>query len=123
MNTQRKRPVEREYTMLRVVTNGLHQTNRLIIVLWVVLACLGVYGLCLPQKKELMGLQNELASREAEAEEVREERDQLRQEVLWLNSDPDYLEIIARDRNDLFKDGETVYRIERKPARVPLDLE
>ena len=33
-------------------------------------------------------------------------------EVSWLKNDPTYLEAIARDRLDLMKEGETVFRLE-----------
>ncbi len=45
-------------------------------------------------------------------------------EVNWLKTDPTYLETIARDRLDLMKEGETVFRLEpaqsgkrKEPAR------
>ena len=36
-------------------------------------------------------------------------------EVELLKNDPPYLETIARDRLDMMKDGETVYRIDAAP--------
>ena len=33
-------------------------------------------------------------------------------EVSWLKNDPTYLEAIARDRLDLMKEGETIFRLE-----------
>jgi cell division protein FtsB len=38
-------------------------------------------------------------------------------EVNLLKTDPVYLETIARDRLDLMKDGETVFRIESAAAQ------
>jgi cell division protein FtsB len=37
-------------------------------------------------------------------------------EVDLLKNDPIYLETIARDRLDMMKDGETIYRIDPTPA-------
>ena len=39
-------------------------------------------------------------------------------EVNLLKTDPVYLETIARDRLDLMKDGETVFRIESAAAQA-----
>jgi cell division protein FtsB len=36
--------------------------------------------------------------------------------VNLLKTDPAYLEIMARDRLDLMKEGETVFRLEPAPA-------
>jgi cell division protein FtsB len=37
-------------------------------------------------------------------------------EVELLKNDPTYIETIARDRLDMMKDGETIYRIDPTPA-------
>jgi len=39
-------------------------------------------------------------------------------EVNLLKTDPAYLETIARDRLDLMKDGETIFRIESAAAQA-----
>ncbi len=123
MNSYRKRPVEREYVMLRAVTTGLQHTNKLALVLLAGLFSLGVFGLCLPQQKQLVDLEDDLRERQQVAALVEQERDQLRQEVLWLNADSEYLETVARDRNDLYHPGETVYRVERTAPSRPRSLE
>ncbi len=38
-------------------------------------------------------------------------------EVSWLKNDPTYLEAIARDRLDLMKEGETVFRLETRKRK------
>ncbi len=53
---------------------------------------------------------------------IKQRRDSLNRktrEISWLKNDPNYVEIIARDRLDLMKDGETIYRIEtpKPPAK------
>ncbi len=37
-------------------------------------------------------------------------------EISWLKTDPTYLETIARDRLDLMKEGETIFRLEPSKA-------
>jgi len=62
----------------------------------------------------------------ARAEELRaaneKERSLLAQhtrEVELLKTDPTYIETIARDRLDMMKDGETIYRIDPTPKPAP----
>ena len=38
-------------------------------------------------------------------------------EINWLKTDPTYLETIARDRLDLMKEGETIFRLEARARR------
>lgn len=64
---------------------------------------------------------NEMAKRleQEKAQLASEEllRRQREREVNLLETNPEYLEIIARDKLDLMKDGETIYRLEPgKPA-------
>ena len=50
---------------------------------------------------------------------IQKQRDLLAQhsrEVDLLKNDPTYIETIARDRLDMMKDGETIYRIDPAPA-------
>ena len=50
---------------------------------------------------------------------IQKERDLLAQhtrEVDLLKNDPTYIETIARDRLDMMKDGETIYRIDPAPT-------
>ena len=51
--------------------------------------------------------------------EIQKQRDLLAQhtrEVDLLKNDPTYIETIARDRLDMMKDGETIYRIDPEPT-------
>jgi cell division protein FtsB len=59
-----------------------------------------------------------------EIDQLRAQRDEQQmllakqtREVNLLKTDPVYLETIARDRLDLMKDGETVFRIESAAAQ------
>jgi len=47
--------------------------------------------------------------------QLQTQRDLLHKEYLRLRDDPDYLEIIARDRLDLHKPGETIFRFVDPP--------
>ena len=69
-----------------------------------------------PYKKLKMG--------ESDIDKLQQQRDEQQmllarqtREVNLLKTDPVYLETIARDRLDLMKDGETVFRIESAAAQ------
>jgi cell division protein FtsB len=52
-------------------------------------------------------------------DDIQKERDLLAQhtrQVDLLTNDPTYIETIARDRLDMMKDGETIYRIDPAPT-------
>lgn len=53
-----------------------------------------------------------LALLETNREELRGERAQLRQKLDLIQKDPDYLEVMARDRLQMQKDGEIILRFE-----------
>jgi cell division protein FtsB len=38
-------------------------------------------------------------------------------QINWLKTDPTYLETIARDRLDLMKEGETIFRLEARGGK------
>ena len=68
-------------------------------------------------KRKIRALQNQIANQEQVLH--RKER-----ELELLKTSPEYVEIIARDKMDLMKDGETIFRLDsnrRKssPSLVP----
>jgi cell division protein FtsB len=64
--------------------------------------------------RKLRALKEELARANALESHVQQERDQKRRDLNALRNDPAYLELVARDRLDLYREGEQVYRIEEK---------
>ncbi len=63
-------------------------------------------------KDDLAGLQKDLKVEELRLlQQQREER--------WLNENPEYVETIARDRLGVMKEGETILRLDEKPAASP----
>jgi cell division protein FtsB len=64
--------------------------------------------------RKLRALKEELARANALESHVEQEKDQKRRDLNALRNDPAYLELVARDRLDLYREGEQVYRIEEK---------
>ena len=86
--------------------------NRVLLTLLFLAVWLVIISLFVPPYKKLkIG--------EADIDKLQQQRDQQQallskqtREVNLLKTDPVYLETIARDRLDLMKDGETVFRVE-----------
>lgn len=55
---------------------------------------------------------SKLAQLEVSRDALRGERSQLRQKLDLIQKDPDYLEVMARDRLQMQKDGEIILRFE-----------
>jgi len=98
------------------VWNALNQVVALLIAL-----CLGalLFLLFLPEwnKLELMKRQRDELIRQKQTAEL--EQKQLEREVTLIKTDPEYVEMIARDKLDLMKEGETIYRLD-SPRRQPV---
>ena len=96
------------------VWQRLNSVLRVLLALALVLV---IVSLFLPQWKKL-------AQSRAEIDQLQEEVTQQKillarqtREVNLLKTDPTYLETLARDRLDLMKEGETIFRLEQPPAK------
>lgn len=89
-----------------------HFLNRLLVILVVLAGITLVISLFLPkiqQQREQTARYEELKK---QIETQRAITAQHTREVDLLKNDPGYVEILARDRLDLMKEGETVFRME-----------
>jgi cell division protein FtsB len=91
--------------------------NRVLRVLLVVAFWLVVVSLFLPRYKQLTQSRGEIDSLQAQVNEQKTLLGRQTREVNLLKTDSTYLETIARDRLDLMKEGETVFRIEQPSAK------
>ena len=99
---------------LRVQTTGIRVLNQCAFVALVLLGCVAVALLAVPEVKKLKHLEREKAYVEQQEVEALERRDQKTREVEAVRNDPEYLEIVARDRLNLHRKGEKVFRINRE---------
>jgi len=72
-----------------------------------------VYVLSLPEGAKLQELKQRLVDAEISEKVSDQANDRIKREITAFKSNPDYLEIIARDHLNLYKEGETVVRIVR----------
>ena len=90
--------------------------NSVLRVLLAVAVILVIVSLFLPLYKKRVQSQNEIDSLQNQVNEQKTLLARQTREVNLLKTDPVYLETIARDRLDLMKEGETIFRLEPPPA-------
>ena len=95
------------------VWQRLNSVLRVLLGLAVVLV---IVSLFLPLYKKRVQSQNEIDNLQSQVNEQKTLLARQTREVHLLTSDPVYLETIARDRLDLMKEGETIFRLEPPPT-------
>ena len=91
--------------------------NSILRVLLVLALVLVIVSLFLPQSKKLGQSRAEIEKLQGLVTEQKTLLARQTREVNLLKTDPTYLETMARDRLDLMKDGETIFRLEQVPAK------
>ncbi|MBA2243266.1 MAG: septum formation initiator family protein [Chthoniobacterales bacterium] len=92
------------------------QLNRILRGLLGVAFALVIISLFVPQHKKLTQSRAEIDDLQAQVTEQKMQLARQTREVNLLKTDPSYLETIARDRLDLMKEGETIFRLEQPPG-------
>ena len=90
--------------------------NSVLRVLLAVAVALVILSLFLPLYKKRTQSQNEIDNLQLQVNEQKTLLARQTREVNLLKTDPVYLETIARDRLDLMKEGETIFRLEPPPV-------
>jgi cell division protein FtsB len=94
-------------------TGGVwHSLNKLVLVLIVLCASVPIAYSFLPEvsKRKEQRQRIELLKRELERQKMQLAR--FEREEMLLRRDPEYAGLIARDKLDLMKEGETIYRLD-----------
>jgi cell division protein FtsB len=86
--------------------------NRVLGVLLILAVWLVIISLFVPPYKKLMQSRGEIDKLQAQVNDQKLLLARQSREVSLLQTDATYLETIARDRLDLMKEGETVFRLE-----------
>ncbi len=86
--------------------------NRVLGVLLVLAVWLVIISLFVPPYKKLMQSRGEIDKLQAQVNDQKLLLGRQSREVSLLQTDATYLETIARDRLDLMKEGETIFRLE-----------
>ena len=96
-------------------TQSLRKLNVVSFYVLLIFACLGVIATCLPEFRSLQSSEEELAKVIADELALNSRVDQQLREYRALEQDPYFLEVYGRDRLDLYKQGERVFRFSREP--------
>ena len=89
--------------------------NSILRVLLLLALVLVIVSLFLPQSKKLTQSRTEIEKLQGLVNEQKTLLARQTREVNLLKTDPTYLETMARDRLDLMKEGETIFRLEQLP--------
>ena len=107
--------LERHERRVRLLT----AFNRVIAFLIVVGIVAAAVAYILPELRRQRDAQAQVEALRRQVETRRTEVARQTRQVSWLQNNPEYLGIYARDKFDLMKEGETVFRVEPiKPDRA-----
>jgi cell division protein FtsB len=70
-----------------------------------------------PEWARLASMKKDLAMQQERLADLKKKTSDHDQEVKLLQTDPQYLEIIAREKLDLMKEGETIFRLNNPQPR------
>jgi cell division protein FtsB len=90
--------------------------NSVLRVLLALAAILVIVSLFLPPYKKLAQGRTEIETLQNQVNDQKTLLARQTREVNLLKTDPTYLETMARDRLDLMKEGETIFRLETPPG-------
>lgn len=91
--------------------------NRILLILLVIAIWLVIVTFFVPPYKKLMQSRLEMDKLQQQVNDQRTLLARQTREVNLLKTDTTYLETIARDRLDLMKEGETIFRLEQGRAK------
>ncbi|HEX5175539.1 MAG TPA: septum formation initiator family protein [Chthoniobacteraceae bacterium] len=100
-----------------------HSLNRFVFTLIVLTASVPIAYSFLPELKIRKDHDAMIEQLKADIEQERMKQQRYEREEKLLRLDPEFISIIARDRLDLMKEGDTIFRVDSpKPARSQMKL-
>jgi len=100
-----------------------HSLNRFVFTLIVLTASVPIAYSFLPEVKKLKELNAMIEQLKADTDQERMNLQRYEREEKLLRLDPEYISLIARDRLDLMKEGEMIFRVDPpKPSRAQMKL-
>ena len=112
-------PVQQLRTRRRRNPEVWHKANRLIAGLILLSLALFILAAFYPEWARYNSLAGELGEKKAILQAQQLERDQREREVHLLQNDPEYVEIIARDKIGVMKPDEQIFRLDAPSSSVP----
>jgi cell division protein FtsB len=100
-----------------------HSLNRFVFTLIVLAASVPIAYSFLPEVKKRREHDTIIEQLKADIDQERMKQQRYEREEKLLRLDPEFISIIARDRLDLMKEGETIFRVDPpKPSRAQMKL-
>lgn len=96
--------------------------NRILLLLITIVSAALIYFLYYPETSRLHDLRRKLDRLTHEKNQAELENLLLQRQIHLLHTDPEYLELLARDKLDLMKPGETIFRLDPRPIPGPPSL-
>lgn len=109
----RPKNTKRNVRRLEAQTRVIKTTNRIFIAVIFLCVAIGFFATYWPEKKKLAKLKEQLEEARQRQEVAEGRLDYLHVKLNALKEDPTFLEIQSRDRLQLYRPGETIFRIER----------
>jgi len=106
-------PLDTYTNKMHARTEYLRRLVRLSFCLLAFMLCLAFAVSALPHYRKLQKMRADLSEVKVEESEVANRVDAKKRELRAIESDPQYRELIARDRLNYYEPGEHVFRIER----------
>lgn len=107
---RRKHRDHNNHRRVQARTQKMVSMNRFAFFCFILASCGAVIVTVLPQKQKLAAMQEELSIVQVQEREARDKRDFQTRKYKAIQEGVGYKEIEARDRLDLHKPGETVFR-------------
>ena len=109
----KQKNTKRKEKRLQANAAFLSATNRLVFSLCSLLLAAGAFFIYVPEEKKLGKLNDQLQLAKLREEKAAWQKEYLEIKLDALKNDPTFLEIQSRDRLQLYRPGETIFRIER----------
>lgn len=87
--------------------------SRVVFVLVVLAAIPCIFAVFWPEMEKQRQLASEIEMLENRRDDLAAQRDALDKRLEWIRTDREFLETVARDRLDLHKEGEFIFRFDR----------
>lgn len=109
MNYQEINPIDNQPQTVERCLKGLVRLGKFCLLLLVVPAVLAIYRQPLAEQNAMRA---KLDRMKAHRDTLLAERDKLKRQTEWIKNDTNYLEVRARDHENMHKKGEYVIRFE-----------
>lgn len=110
---KKRKPTNSKVTRLQAQTRAIRWVNGVILCLFALSVGFVAVATALPQKRRLAETEAKLARVLQRENEVVARKQDADAAYRAMREDPEYLEIHARDRLNLHRQGERIYRVER----------